>query len=224
MIQRYNALALILVVPLVQLLAAPIAGAQTLYLDTNGDGLNWELEFQNGRYAPADCVNEQTTSIDVYLVTNRNPDGTELPCISSTEPRTVNFYEFILRWVRGQITVNGWTDNMGFGTPFITKGDSTVYASGSDVWVGRGGDSQPPGTYKLGTLSITVTGTPYVAFVANTALSFEAFTGFGSACSGSDVPGAVLFGSDVPLGNTFGTCGYTPVVPITWGKIKQHYK
>lgn len=207
------------------LFAVHAASAQTLYLDSNGDGLNSILEFQSGNNnAPFDCVTEETTSLDIYLVTDKNPDGTEIPCFSSNELRTITSYQVLLRWTRGQIAVNGWTDTMGFGTPVITKGDGTVYASESNVWIGRGGESQPPGKYKLGTLSIAATGTPYIDFVTSSTISPDAFTGFGSACSGADLPGFVFYGSDFPTSNGFGTCGYVPVLPTTWGKIKQRYR
>lgn len=205
---------------------APMAQCQTLYLDSSGDGLNWWLEFLNGNNnVPFDCITDQTTSVDVYLVTDKNPDGTAITCASSAEPLTIKSYQLVLRSVgTGQVVVKGWTDSMGFNTPNITKGDGTVYASGSDAWVGRAGESQPPGKYKLGTLSIEATGHPALFLVTSTTLDGDAYTAFGSACGGVYFPDELLLGGDFPTGNAFPTCYSDPVIPTTWGKIKQQYR
>lgn len=113
---RYNRLTGYSMTVLVSaLLVGSVAQAQTLYLDSNGDGLNWYIELGNGNNALPDCVTEQTTSIDVYLVTDRNPDGSVVACASSTGPLNFSSYQVILRH-DGQVVVNGWTDNVGFTT------------------------------------------------------------------------------------------------------------
>ena len=206
-------------------LAATVVRAQTFYLDTNGDGLNSYIEFGNGGTAPWDCLTEQSTSVDVYLVTDKNPDGTAATCSGSAEPLTISSYQVLLRSIgQGVLLVTGWTDNMGFATPSITSGDGTLATSGSDTWVGRSGDSLAPGTYRLGTLSITVTGTPSLVFVTSSTISFEALTGFGSACDGVYPDGRLLLGEDMPTSNAFPTCVSDAVISTTWGKIKHQYK
>lgn len=228
MTQRYNAHHLILVVALAELLiSVHAAKAQTLYLDTNGDGLSGRLEILNGGYAPEDCLTEQTTSVDVYFVTDKNPDGTTATCPTSDDALTISSYQVLLRQSEfGTVYPTGWTDNMGFETPSITVGDGTFATAGTETWVGRSGNSLPPGKYKLGTLAVTVTGHPTLDFVTSSTISpgGEAFTGFGSACGGAYENGALALGGDFPTAVAFGTCHPDPVVPATWGKIKQRYR
>ena len=224
MIQRYNAHLLVLVVAVSLILfAACTADAQYLWLDTNGDGLNWWREFQMGNTVPGDCLNEKVTSIDVYLATDLNPDGTPATCMSGGT-FTINSYQATFRFSSGTLVFNGWTDAMGFNTPFITAGDGTFATNGSEAWVGRSGQAKPPGTYRLGTLSVTVTGDPTLNFVTSGTISPDAYTTFGSDCSGDTVPGMLFLGAEFPLSNAFGTCFKDPVLPTTWGKIKQTYR
>lgn len=199
--------------------------AQTLFLDTNGDGVSGLLETLNGSNTPYDCLNSGTTAFDVYLVTNQNPDGTAVVCNSSTNPLTISSYQVILRTSgAGGVAVTGWTDNMGFDTPFITDGDGTLAASGQEIWIGRSGASLSAGKYKLGTLSVAVTGTPVLDFVTSAYPWPAAITAFGSDCSGTLVEGMLVFGEDFPISVGFGTCRSDDVVPITWGKIKRQYR
>lgn len=228
MTQPYNKHRFILVVVLAQLLLAiPAAQAQTLYLDTNGDGVSGRLELMNGGNAPEDCLTEQTTSVDVYFVTDKNPDGTTVTCPTSGEAMTISSYQVLLRRSGpGAVNPTGWADNLGFETPAISIGDGTFATAGTETWVGRSGNPLPPGKYKLGTLAVTVTGTPTLDFVTSSTISpaGDAFTGFGSACGGAHEAGAQSFGGDFPTDNAGGTCFYTPVLPTTWGKIKQQYR
>jgi hypothetical protein len=230
MTKRYNEHRFIVVVALAHLLLAiPVARAQTLYLDTNGDGVSGRLDVLNGGHAPEDCLTEQTTSVDVYFVTDKNPDGTTATCPTSGEAMTISSYQVVLRQSgSGAVYPTGWTDNMGFETPAITVGDGTFATAGTETWVGRSGNPLPAGKYKLGTLAVTVTGYPALDFVTSSTISpaGEAFTGFGSACGGAYVAGALAYGGDFPTSNGFGivTCSPTPVLPTTWGKIKQQYR
>ncbi|HKO21435.1 MAG TPA: hypothetical protein VJX91_02180 [Candidatus Eisenbacteria bacterium] len=215
-----------LIIPVVALLAhTHTVQCQTLYLDSNGDGLNYFLEYDRGNFeASPDCVTQQTTDLDVYFVTDKNPDGTTIACTSSAEPLTIGSYQVLLRWSGGQVVANSWTDAMGFNTPNITVGDGTMAASGSDIWIGRAGESKPPGKYKLGTLSITVSGSPAFFIASSSTISPDAYTGFSSACASIYPPGALLYGQDFPTSNGFPTCYRTPVVSTTWGKIKRQYE
>ena len=227
MAHRYNLLVLVSLLTLLLLVGisamAPLANAQYLWLDTNGDGLNWSRESEVGNNnAEPDCLHEGVTSVDVYLATDLNPDGTPATCALGGA-FTINSYQVILRGSSGLI-FNGWSDGMGFSTPFITVGDGTFAVAGTDAWVGRAGEAKPPGTYKLGTLSVTITGSPALFIAQSTTVSYDAVTGFGSDCSGSYVPGMLLLGGDLPGSNAYGTCFRTPVLPVTWGKIKQRYR
>ncbi len=119
---------------------------------------------------------------------------------------------------------NGWTDNLGFPFPIITAGDGTFAAAGADVWVGRGGNPPglAPGNYKLGTLSITVAGTPHLSFATSSTLSGNAQTAFGSACDGNQFDSTIRLGDDFT--DNCGTDFANPVTETTWGKIKNIYR
>jgi hypothetical protein len=225
MILRYNAL-LVLVAAFARLLFTVPAEAQTLYLDTNGDGLNGLLEIMKGGYAPLDVLTSQIASVEVYLVTDKDPDETTATCPTSAQPLTINSYEVLLRTSgNGAVTASGWTDNMGFETPFLPTESGTGFVTvGTDIGFGFSGDSKSPGAYRLGTLSVIVTGTPRLNFVTSSTVAPYGFTGFGSDCSGDYFGGVVSLGGDFPLGNAFGTEVATPIVQVTWGKIKQRYR
>jgi hypothetical protein len=214
--------------------AMAVAGpaySQYVYLDVNGDGLNFDREADVGNAVPSDNVSIATTTIDVYFVTDQNGDGSASTC-ASAEPFTMGSYEAVLRSTgSGTVTFNGWTDNMGFAVPIITAGDGTFAASGTDTWFGRGGNppGQPPGTYRVGSVSVTVTGTPTVIFGMNSTISGNAQTAFGSQCDGALFDSTIRLGPLSEIGITadftdsYGSTAPTPVVKSTWGKIKTLY-
>lgn len=227
MIQRYTSHAFVLVVALASILfAVPAAHAQTLYLDTNGDGLSYLRESANGNEAPpVDCLTAGVLSVDVYFDTDRNPDGSAAQCPSGGT-LTIAAYGFVLGWVgAGNVIATGWTDNMALQEGGISAGDGTFATAGQEIWVGRSGaygTDITPGLYKAGTLSVTIQGTPTLYFKAASSGNFpDAQTGFASGC----VDYALRLGTEIPLSSAFGSCEIADdVVPITWGKIKQHYR
>lgn len=227
MTQGYNARYFVFVVALAQLsIAVPNARAQYLYVDTNGDGVNSSRQNSIGdQVPPTDCLTAATSAIDIYFVTDHNADGSTATCFTE-DPLTIQSYQFILGFSGvGEVVASGWTDSMGFTEPGIGGGDGTFAAAGQEVWVGRKGEELSPGLYKVGTLALSVVGTPMVFFKAASSGSFPAAqTSFGSACPGSQQNHIIQFGVDAT--EAFGACCFCadPVVTTTWGKIKRQYR
>ena len=208
------------------------AQAQYVYLDVNGDGLNYERESMMGNQVPADVLIAGVTAIDVWFVTNQHADGSPVECADTQFDFQLKGYQAILRYSgSGTVSFNGWTDVLDFGVGIITEGDGTIATSGTDVWFGRfGGPSDwlQPGAYKVGTLSVTVTGQPSVFFGTSSAISGNAQTAFDSSCPGARLDAVIRLG---PQGNpeydfyeSFGAFQTNPVVHTTWGKIKERYR
>ena len=83
-----------------------------------------------------------------------------------------------------------------------------------------------PGRYKVGTLSVTVTGQPVISWLplGGSSLNASAESAFGTQCEGHDFDNTYKLGSDFALANAYGTEAPTPVVSKTWGAIKEMYK
>jgi len=216
---------LFLAVVAVLAIGAP-AHSQYLFLDANGDGHNSGNLAEPG--TGSDILNSGVTSIDVYFDTNHNPNGSAATCDASSNNLTINSYECLLRASgSGTVTFNGWTDNMGFTFGIIIGGDHTFATGGTDAWIGRGSaTAMAPGRYKVGTLSVTVTGQPVISFLplGASSINANAETAFGTQCEGNDFDNTYKLGSDYALSNALGTPAPTPVVSKTWGAIKEMYK
>jgi len=195
------------------------AYSQYYFLDVNGDGVNSKTDV----LLPDDVLNSTKSSMDVYVVTDKNRDGSTAVC-SSAEAFTINQYEFVLHTSGpGSVTFNTWADAMGFTVGLALCGDGTLCTGGGDAWIARGSGTQlAPGKYKLGTVGITVTGTPVVDIVTTTSLNGNAQTDFGSACDGLNFDSLIRLGLDFT--DADGTEPTTPVQPTTWGKIKKLYQ
>ena len=192
-------------VAVLALAAAAPASAQFMWIDVNGDGV---CDSQ-------DVLSNTVTSIDIWLATDLDQNFQPVTCPTGQD-LTINSYTFILRSTGG-VTFGAWSDNMGFGTNLGTG------LAGNDRWVGRGsGNISPPGTYKLGSHAITVTGSPSISIIASTSASAQALTSFGSACLGALGNNTMKLGLD--WFDTCGTAGGTPVTDTTWGKIKALYR
>ncbi len=200
-----HSLLLVAVVALVAF-AAP-AHSQYMFLDTNNDGV----------CDTNDILTASSTSVDVWLDTNNNGDGSPATCLVSAANLTINSYEVIVRST-GSITLGSWTDNMSFATSF---GDFTA---GADAYHGRGsGTVLSPGTYKLGSLAISgVAAGATLSIVAASSANPVGNTSFGSQCEGNDFDNTMKLGSD--WNDVCGTASPTPITPTTWGYIKNIYK
>jgi len=203
------------------------AYSQYVFLDVNGDGLNSINPFNPyPPYTPMDVLSPSTTSFDVYFVTDRNPDGTAAVCTTG-ETFQINSYEFILRQsgYGGSVQYGAWTDNMGYNNGGVLCGDNIVCQGGADVWIAKYKFTyDPPGKYKVGSLAVTVTGTPRLDFAVSSTLDTLAATSFGSSCSGNQGDHTIRLGFPGDFIYAFGTTAPIPVTSTTWGKIKKTYR
>jgi hypothetical protein len=186
------------------------ASAQYMYLDVNGDG----------QCTTRDVLTSLTTSADVYLKTNMNQNGSAAVCPTG-EALTINSYTFILSAPLGGVHYGAWSDNMGF-TINANKYPNGTVTAGNDIWVAKAsGTPSAPGSYKLGSLAITVTGTPTLEVHATSTLDETALTSFGSACPGKDFDNTMKLPTDWT--DVCATSVAVPVAETTWGKIKAGY-
>ena len=114
--------ALLLIAALVALVAP--AAAQYMYLDTNGNGVH----DSGDRLAP----NGTSTTVDVWLVTNKNRDGSAATCaVDPTAPMALNDYYVNFKAAGGLVTYSGFVTH--FGNPPIGQydpGDGVQYGNG----------------------------------------------------------------------------------------------
>lgn len=158
--------------------------AQYMYLDTDGDGLS----------TPADLVNPTgPTTLDVWLRTDTNRDGSAAECVTGDGDLTINSYEFILHATGGTVAWSGFTNHQPDFAISLGHGESAAdYHNG---W--GGGTILPPGTYRLASVTVTVTlGSPSITIASSTPLSGVFLTSFGSRCSGNDFDSTLKLGLD----------------------------
>ena len=201
------------------------AYAQYMFVDTNGDGKN-STNTVNPAHAggAADILSSSVHSIDVYVVTDQDQDGTAATATCAPgETFQINSYEFVLRQSgSGSVAYGAWTDNMGYANGGVLCGDNVTCQGAGDIWVGKYKFTyDPPGRYKLGSLAITVTGQPKLDFAASSTIHALAETAFGSSCSGSQGDHTIRLGMDFCCAD--GTASPIPVTSTTWGKIKSLY-
>ncbi len=198
------------------------ASAQYMWIDVNGDGINGCTT--PGVASDDDVLSPATTSIDIYLSTNRKKDGSAAVCPTG-EALTINSYTFVLSNGSGGVAYGQWTDAMGFS---IAAGGPSLNTT--DYFIGRASATiQSPGTYKLGSLAVTVTGSPKLDILAHSTIDGTSQTSFGSQCEGQDFNNTMRYGENVDQvapGDWNDVCGTdtpTPVAETTWGKIKKRY-
>ena len=186
------------------------AYSQYIYLDVNGDGVN----------TSSDALTSSSTNVDVYLNTNSNKAGSPVSCADGINPLDIGSYDIILHASgTGSVTYGTWTNSM---TGYSVLNPPTTAGADFGVGFGSAGSFNPAGHFKLGSLAISVTGTPVLSFSTGAAGIPSPVTGFGSECSGSDNPNTITLGLD--FFDNDGTRSPTPVNSTTWGKIKQLYK
>ncbi len=164
------------------LFAAP-AAAQYVWLDANGDGVTSDADV----LAPSG-----TTTLDVWMRTDQNRDGTPAVCASGDGILNLAGYQIVLGATNGTVTWGSLTNQRSeFPTP------SGPVSSGSELAAGYFGSSLPPGAYRLATVQVSVaTGTPAIGFSAISVLDPSFTTSFGSVCSGTDLDGVIKLGVD----------------------------
>ncbi|MGH7488589.1 MAG: T9SS type A sorting domain-containing protein, partial [bacterium] len=151
----------------------PLANAQYMYLDTDGDGVKTA-----GDELPA----QGSGHVDVWVQTDmgRGGERTSLRDQAGDAP-SINSYEFILRATGGTVSWGRFTNLQPSMTyPFGPRQSAT------DYWIGYGGlESLPAGKYKLGRLEFRIdSGTPSLQIVSSSSLWGGAHTSFGSKCLG----------------------------------------
>ena len=170
--------------PLSLALLACLSGpshAQYIYLDTNADGVNSDLD----QICPSG-----PTAIDIYLDTSANRDGTPAACPTGPDALSFNAYEFILRVTGGTLSWGAYTNRIpGFATRATRDSrDTTEVAYYHNGWMGS--SNEAPGLYRLGTLTVTrVTGNPAVDIVAAHPGHGWMATGFGTPCAATAARG-----------------------------------
>src|SRR5258705_12715063 len=145
-----------------------------MYLDENANGVHGQGDKLNAK--------SKETTVDLYVRTNMNRDGTTAVCDTGPEPLTINQYQINLLAVGGTVTYSGFINqqasmptNFGELNP-----DGVRYKNGFG-----GGTNNPAGTYRLCTITITgATDSPRIDIVDLVNGSAD-YTGFGSACLGN---------------------------------------
>src|SRR6266853_1151832 len=154
-------------------LATP-AAAQYMYLDSNGNGIHDTGDRMNKSAA---------TPVDVWLDTDSNRDGSAGVCETGPGLLDMSHYEFVLQAVGGTVTWGPMTNLItAFGTNLAR--DSRDLTNPASYHNGYGGGTpQPPGLYKLASLTITVaTGSPHIDIVEKHITNKLGRTSFGSEC------------------------------------------
>jgi hypothetical protein len=188
---RLLAVSMFLLLPL----ARP-ASAQFIWLDSNGDGIN----------NTDDALNQDVgvpTTVDVYLDTAHNADGSDTVCDTGDGDLTFNSYIFFLQVTNGTASwanfVNQQAGN-GLGTSFGGEETATTFVRGFG-----GSTIYPPGVYHLGTVDVTLltnTGGARLDVVPITSgVTGGIPTSFGTACSGNNFGNTYWMGTPEDVAN-----------------------
>jgi len=190
------------------------AYSQYIYMDANGDGV----------CTTAEVLSSSTKSVDIWLNTNHNAAGSTSICSNPSEPLDIFSYDIVLHASgAGGVQYKSWSNNMTNYALF-----SGFAVSGADMGVGYQapfGTFNVGGLYKLGSISVAVTGSPTLTFLTsppNGSGIPSSFTGFGSPCDASEYPNTIALGLDFQ--DTCGTSSWAPTETTTWGRIKQLYR
>jgi hypothetical protein len=206
---------LLLLLGVAALFAAAPASAQYIYLDVTGDGLN-TLD---------DVLGPSVDHIDVYLDSNHDHTGTLEPCPSGGDQDFFSYGIVLRASGGGSVTWGTYTNLMATFTIEFPPPAS----AGTDFWAGYTGTASVPvsgNPYKIGTLTVTITGNPVVGFSFDTAANLNAFTIMGSFCP-NPLDGDITWSLGTtywPYADALGTSPSTPNQPTTWGEIKNLYK
>jgi hypothetical protein len=183
-----------------------------MYLDVNSDGA----------CDARDVLDPSVSSVDVYLTTDHDAAGSAVSCRQEPEHELSLFgYSFILRsWGDGTVTFGRWIPGAAV-SGFTADLGTRVWRN--DLYVGYSGVSPlPPGTYRLGTLLVNVSGHPRLSIVSSTGMSPGSLTSFGSPCSGAEYDNTISLGRDFV--DACGTAATAPVPATTWDVIQSLYR
>jgi len=203
---------LILLIAFLPLSMPNFARAQYMYLDANGDSLNTADDRLNAT---------GETTLDVWLDTSHNRDGSTVTC-GSGEALTMYSYEFILHAEGGTVSWVGFANHQPtMTTSFGTASDSTDYYRGFG-----GGTAFGPGHFRLGSLTVAVvSGIPRIDIAQSTDLYAAYLTSFGSQCSGLGEDNTLKLGSDWEDADGVGAPDLPPTIsaPLSLGSQEGEY-
>ncbi|MGE5177081.1 MAG: PKD domain-containing protein, partial [Hyphomicrobiales bacterium] len=156
----------------------------------NGDG----VRDAQDRLSP-----DGPTTLDVWLVSDHDRDGTPVVCDYETGTSlTVNSYSFVLHAVGGTMQWGVMQNRFPFvAAPVCVASDedttnAVYYHNG---WAGR--DILPPGRYHLATLTVTpASGTPSVFIEPYHPVLRTRITAFGTKCPAMDFDNTYKLGID----------------------------
>jgi PKD repeat protein len=153
--------------------------AQYMYLDSNGDGIHTNADALNPNGTP--------TSVDVWIRTDTNRDGSPAVCnIDPAVSLTIQGYAINLVAFGGTVTYGGFVNQQPAWSTALgaINTDGVHYKNG---FIGTIASS--PGTYRLASLSITgQSGSPVIQIV-DIATMIADFTGFVTRCEGHALDG-----------------------------------
>lgn len=167
------------------------ASAQYLYMDTNGDGV----------YSSADVLNPNgtATTVDVWLNTNHNRDGSLATCDTGDgDLGTWNSYAVNMHTPAGTVAYTNFVNQQPDFTILCVLSPSVDFLSNATEMTSCRATGSPTaaGLKKLFTVTVTgVTGAPSLQFMALGTLGANA-TSFGTPCSGHDFDNTYKLGSD----------------------------
>ena len=177
MISNRAVTALLLIAALVAV-ASP-AVAQYMYLDANGNGVH----DSGDRLAP----NGTATTVDVWLDTNHNRDGSVATCDADpTQAMALNDYYLNFQTVGGLASYSGFVTH--FGNPPLGEfnpGDGVRYGNGL---IGIF-STLPPGLHRIATLTITGSSASPQVQIVDLVSGHSQYTMFAtgnSGCFGND--------------------------------------
>ncbi len=159
-------------------LATP-ASAQYMYLDSNANGVHDDGDRLN--------PNGTATTVDVWLFTNQNRDGTIVECnVDPSLPLNMNSYVVNLKASGGEVTYANFVN----GFPLFTTAFGEANAGAGQYKNGFGGPASaavgPGGPFKICTITITgTTGSPLI-LINDINTDSQDFTSFGTRCDGND--------------------------------------
>jgi hypothetical protein len=145
-----------------------------MYLDSNGDGLHLGDDRVNG---------SGPTTIDVWIDTDSNRDGSPGTCDFGSGILDFSSYEFVLQSIGGTMTWGSMANRMP--TFFKNLARDSRDTTGTVYYHNGYGETnaQSPGLYRVATLTVTVaTGNPRIDIITRHNINRTGRTSFGSDC------------------------------------------
>jgi hypothetical protein len=168
------------------------AQAQYMYMDTNGDGVWSTADMMNPNGTP--------TSVDVYLNTTHNRDGSLATCDTNDGDLGIwNSFATHVNVSGGTATFSGYTNQVAAftincsnnGLAFVSTSTEAAQCQATGAPVANGGV-----TIKLYSMTVTgVSGTPSLQFVPTNSLDQNP-TSFGTNCGGLEFDNTYKLGLD----------------------------